>query len=260
MDNNMNSGTDIWSPLGEQRWRELAEGSSASKLQLKFAAARFGGMNATAAAKAAGYSGDKDSLRRAGYSALRSTAVQALLELAALNAPLDAKITEKEIDAKLARLIRSGDPLTMLKATELHQKREAARAAELATKREEDDFYLNLDQMDADLICAMPSAGIGGAILLGMRYSDGGNISNFHYLKEIAPLVSRKFPENCQRWRSRLEHPGFKNELAYVDQCAAGPLLEAEALIAAVRAKSPRANAPKIRTGRDFVEANNAAR
>jgi hypothetical protein len=129
---------DIWSPLDEQKWRELAEGTGASALQLKFAAARFGGAGATAAARLAGYSGDKDSLRRAGYSAVRSRAVQSLLELASVAAPEDARISDREIDAKLARLIRNGDPNVVIKAAELHQKREtlrneAQRAAEQAT-------------------------------------------------------------------------------------------------------------------------------
>ena len=118
---------DIWHPLGEQRWRELAEGTGASELQLKFAAARFGGATATAAARMAGYSGDGDSLRRAGNAAVRSTAVQNLLELAAINAPGDARISAREIDAKIAKLIRSADSNVSLKAMELHAKRETSR-------------------------------------------------------------------------------------------------------------------------------------
>ena len=118
---------DIWHPLGEQRWRQLAEGTGASELQLKFAAARFGGATATAAARMAGYSGDGDSLRRAGYAAVRSTAVQNLLELAAINAPGDARISDREIDAKIAKLIRSADSNVSLKAMELHAKRETSR-------------------------------------------------------------------------------------------------------------------------------------
>ena len=108
--------TDLWHPLGEQRWRELSEGTGASELQLKFAAARFGGASATAAARMAGYSGTADSLRRAGYAAVRSTAVQNLLELAAINAPGDAKIGDREIDAKIAKLVRSADSNVSLKA------------------------------------------------------------------------------------------------------------------------------------------------
>src|SRR5215472_1694165 len=118
---------DIWTPLGEQRWRELAEGTGASELQIRFSAARFGGASATAAARLAGYAGDSVSLRRAGYSAVRSSAVQNLLELASVAAPGEAKISDREIDAKLARLIRSGDPNVILKAAALHAKRETAR-------------------------------------------------------------------------------------------------------------------------------------
>jgi hypothetical protein len=113
-----NGGTDnIWQPLGEERWREIAEGTGASELQLKFAAARFGGASASRAAAMAGYADDgKGSIRRAGYSAVRSTAVQNLLELASIAAPGEAGITRKEIRAKLSRLCRSGDPQVSLKA------------------------------------------------------------------------------------------------------------------------------------------------
>jgi hypothetical protein len=258
----MNTRTvnDIWAPLGEAKWKELAEGSNASELQLKFAAARFGGMNASAAAKAAGYSGDKDAIRRAGYSALRSTAVQALLELAAINAPLDARITEKEIDAKLARLIRSGDPLTMLKATELHQKREAARAAELATAKEEPE--ITQSQFYAHLISALPSDGAGAALAVGFHVSGKKlpRIAWFPFLKEVAPVVSRKYPENWQRWRAYCDNPTLASELAYIDHCAAGPLLEGNALIAAVRGRCPEGRTQEVSTGlHDFKAVTDAA-
>ena len=54
-----------WGSLGEVRWRELADGTAASGLQLKFAAARFSGASATKAAKLAGYAGDDASLVQA---------------------------------------------------------------------------------------------------------------------------------------------------------------------------------------------------
>jgi hypothetical protein len=108
----------VWAPFGQERWRELADGTGASELQLKFAAARFSGASASAAARIAGYAGDAAALRRAGYAALRSTAVQNLLELAAINAPADAKISDKEIEAKIAKLIRSADSNVSLKAME----------------------------------------------------------------------------------------------------------------------------------------------
>jgi len=58
-------------PGGEERWKELAEATGASTLQLRFAVLRHGGASASAAARQAGYSGDSESIRRAGYAALR---------------------------------------------------------------------------------------------------------------------------------------------------------------------------------------------
>ncbi len=57
----------FWQPFGEIRWRDFAETAGATELQLKFAVARFSGASAAAAAKIAGYAGDHDSMRRAGY-------------------------------------------------------------------------------------------------------------------------------------------------------------------------------------------------
>lgn len=118
---------ESWGSIGEQRWRELAEAAGASELQLRFTVLRFSGASASKAARLAGYAGDEKAIRRAGYSAVRSSAVQALLELAEVAAPEDMRITDKEIDAKIAKLIRSADPNVVLKATEIHAKRQAVR-------------------------------------------------------------------------------------------------------------------------------------
>jgi hypothetical protein len=76
---------DPWRPFGEAQWKEFQEATQASDMQLRFAIERFNGATATAAAKAANYSGDHDAIRRAGYSALRSAAVVALLDMAAVH-------------------------------------------------------------------------------------------------------------------------------------------------------------------------------
>jgi hypothetical protein len=130
MANETEGADEFWQPLGESRWRELAQSAGASELQLRFAVARFSGATATGAARLAGYSGDKDAMRRAGYAAARSTAVSNLIELASINAPGDAKITDKELDAKIAKMVRSPDSNVSIKAIELHAKREAQRKAE----------------------------------------------------------------------------------------------------------------------------------
>jgi hypothetical protein len=185
---------DIWSPLGEQKWRELADGTGASELQLKFAAARFGGASASRAAKLAGYSGDSDSLRRAGYSAVRSTAVQTLLELAAINAPGDAKISDKEIDAKLARLIRSGDPNVVIKAAELHAKREATKAA---AGEHPDDDGLSEWRLERDFL--MQNNGAVAYVLMRGIY-------NSHLLHDThALMMQQRFgPELWEACRGQL--------------------------------------------------------
>src|SRR6516225_4241271 len=128
--------TDPWHPFGEAQWREFAETVRASDLQLKFAVARFNGASAAEAARVAGYAGDHDAIRRAGYQALRTSAVVALLDMAAVHAPGEQKLTEGEVDYRLAKLVRSPDPLIMLKATELYDKRKQ-RAKEAAPQEEE---------------------------------------------------------------------------------------------------------------------------
>jgi hypothetical protein len=132
-------GDDFYKPFGEAKWKEFAETVQASDLQLRFSVARFNGASAAAAAKIAGYSGDHDAIRRAGYQAVRSAAVVALLDLAAVHAPAENALTDAEVDSRLARLVRSPDPLIMLKATELYDKRKA-RAKEAGTAPEDDGF------------------------------------------------------------------------------------------------------------------------
>jgi hypothetical protein len=132
-----------WVSLGEERWRELGQATGCSELQLRFAVLRFGGMSAGAAAKLSGYAGTNKSWRRVGYDAVRSTAVQNLLELAAVNAPEDARISDKEIDARIAKLVRSPDPNVSLKAVEAHAKRQAQRR-ELEASRDRDEVDPNV--------------------------------------------------------------------------------------------------------------------
>jgi hypothetical protein len=176
---------DIWSPLGEQRWRELAEGTGASELQIRFAAARFGGATATRAASLSGYAGDKDAIRRAGYAALRTTAVQNLLELAAINAPSDAKISDKEIDAKLARLIRSGDPNVVIKAAELHAKREAAKAEAGNTP---DDDALNEWRLCRDFLI-QPQGATQFVLFYRAMKGPMGHPANYPLLLDVQQVI-----------------------------------------------------------------------
>jgi hypothetical protein len=126
---------------------------------------------------------------------------------------------------------------------ELHAKREREQKAELAAHKED---IPDQDEDDANLICAIPMAGVGAALILGSRFNRGFyRISGFKYLAEVAPIVSQKFPENWARWRARCVSPSLREELEFIDQCAAGPLLEGDALIQAVRAKAPAKGAQR---------------
>jgi hypothetical protein len=234
----------VWAPFGEARWRELAEGTGASELQLKFAAARFSGASASAAARIAGYAGDAAALRRAGYAALRSTAVQNLLELAAINAPADAKISDKEIEAKIAKLIRSADSNVSLKAMEQHSKREAAHK-EAAQESPDINVWDECSAMCTD----MPMSGVGAGLAMGVWVNGGGNLINFPLISEAAPIVSKKWPEDWARW---LEKHSERSR-QFLNEMAAGPLLEGDALVAACRAKRAKRGpiAAKAEVGAD---------
>ena len=106
-----------WGKLGPDKWQELAQACGTSELQTRFAAARHAGASAAVASRLAGYADSGDGgARRAGYAALRSTGVQRLLELAAIESPDEAAISDAEVDAKIARLIRCPDANVSLKA------------------------------------------------------------------------------------------------------------------------------------------------
>ena len=109
-----------WSPFGESWWLESQETVGASDLQVRFAACRYRGMNAAAAARAAGYTGDALATRQAGSRAAQSTAVQHLMALAKAEArgDDDGHVGLDEARSILSRLARGADPLTKIRAIE----------------------------------------------------------------------------------------------------------------------------------------------
>jgi hypothetical protein len=204
----VNDNDGLWAPLGEQRWRDLAEGTGASELQLKFAAARFGGATASRAAKLAGYADDGDgAIRRAGYSALRSTAVQTLLELAAINAPGDAKISSKEIDAKISKMIRSQDSNVSLKAMEVFAKREAARKEAESNEPELPADVAMLNEARGLLGCGSGGLLHVAALHLGIIGDYGPRVSftALPLFAELAPNIKEEYPEVWQRILNALD-------------------------------------------------------
>jgi len=233
---------DFWKPFGESKWREFATTVSASELQLRFAVARFNGASATAAAKIAKYAGNADAIRRAGYSAVRSAAVVALIELAETHAPQAAGLTDAEVDAKVAKLVRSPDPQISLKATELFDKRKQ-RKAEANAQPE-----LSLEEQLADIITSVPESGCGPFLALSCFRSKTGNLINFPYLAEVAPVIARYFPGEWQLWRASEKAHWVQD---FLDKQAANPFLEPAQLAIAIKNKAPRPTKPTAEVTND---------
>jgi hypothetical protein len=115
-----------WSPLGSAFWEEAQKTTGASDMQVRFACCRHRGMTAVGSAKAAGYSGDADSIRQAGSRAAKSTAVMNLLALAQAEQAGgdDGTVSPAEARRILSRLARGSDPSVRIRAVELLAKLE----------------------------------------------------------------------------------------------------------------------------------------
>jgi hypothetical protein len=222
---------DFWRPFGEAQWKEFADTVQASDLQLRFSCARFNGASAAAAAKIAGYSGDHGAIRRAGYQAVRSAAVVALLDLAAVNAPEQSALSESEVEAKVAKLVRSPDPQISLKACELFDRRKQRQRELNATKSEE-----SAEEQMAAIITSVPESGAGAFLALSTFRSSTGNLISFPFLAEVAPVIAKNFPTEWQRWRGKER---VQWALDFIDKAASGPILEDAELVAAIKRKAP---------------------
>jgi hypothetical protein len=199
----------IFAPLGEKRWREIAEGTGASELQLRFAALRYSGASQTRAAKIAGYAQGDDpaALRRAGYTAARSTQVQNLLELAAIAAPGDAKISDKEIDAKISKMIRSADGNLSIKAMAIHEQRAAIRKEAEATDFHESPEAVCRDHLS---LCRPKMVVLIWAEIWLRNYQ-------WHtpFIRDFVPFLARYHPNEWADYRAMLS--GKQNQMK--DEC-----------------------------------------
>jgi hypothetical protein len=230
-----------WSPLGEQRARELGEAAGCSELQLRFAVARFQGASQTRAAALAGYEAAGDALRRAGYAAYRSTGVQNLLELMAINAPDSVAISGREIDAKIAKLIRSQDSNVSIKAMELFAKREAAQR-EADAAGETDDYRKQVDE-------CLSIEGIYAAPAVARGWKDF--VLAAPHFELYASFLKRRFPELWEKYREPIakraecfKHSAAEqNHLKLFDELGDRPELTNDQFMAALSIKRMASNA-----------------
>lgn len=193
VENGTTSSLD-WGEIGEARWRELGKAAGASELQLRFAVARHAGATLGVAARLAGYSdsdGRKGAHRSAGYSALRSTAVQNLLELSAIEAPDEAAITDIEVAAKIAKLVRSPDPNVALKAIDLRAKHN--------DRCRPDEFDVDLSSLEETYLHILQSDEVVGFIIVAVMAFLGPAACIGPVERLLAPVVKHELPDLWRR-------------------------------------------------------------
>jgi hypothetical protein len=230
----MTADTFDWGSIPYETWMEFARTVGADERHAKFAAAKFRKCTNTQAAREAGFGvGSGTSTRSEGYRVARSNKVNQLLALAAAEAGggYDGTLTKQESRSILTAMARGSDPQVRIKSIELLNKLEREEAA--ANAKPED----SLEQTFADIIRAVPEDAAGAVIAMSCFNSAFGNVANFPFLKECAPIVSRTYPAEWKKWR---DATGAKWGFEFIDRVAAGPLLEGDDLVRAVKSRVPR--------------------
>jgi hypothetical protein len=218
--------------LGRDWWLKTAAQVGASERHAKFAAAKHRGCTNTEAARVAGFGvGSESSTRSEGYRLLRSNRVNQLLALATVESGsgYDGTVSRQESKQILTSLARGSDPAIRIKSIELLSKMEREEVA--ASRPEEPSLAESLWGM----INALPESGIGAALALGAFFNSTGNIINCPHLTECAPIVAKNFPGEWGRWKAASQTHWH----ALLNEMAAGPLLEGDELVAAVKRKLP---------------------
>lgn len=106
--------------LSKSWWFDQGSLCGASTQQIIFSACVHRGMTATASAKRAGYAGNTDTIRQAGFRARHSAAVETLLGMAnALTGTgVEPVVNPDESKSILSKLARRSDPTTRIRALE----------------------------------------------------------------------------------------------------------------------------------------------
>jgi hypothetical protein len=207
-------------PPGREWFESAGADVGATPQQIKFAAARFGGASASAAAKLAGYAGSDRALRSSGYAALRSNGVKRLLQLAESERVGTADIPEassEEIKKTLSGLLRAPDPTIKLRAAEQLSKLDnAERAAQgEVPERSPDEIILEILQMGSLFVVA------------GLLFEDGDLPWGLAATPLVAPVVKQRYPDLWVRRREQFDGEGHKADF---DALGDGPVLSVEAI------------------------------
>jgi hypothetical protein len=223
-----------WGELGRDWWLETAQSVGATERHAIFAAVKHRGGTNTDAARSAGFGGGSEaSVRSEGYRLARSNKIMRLLALAAAEAGggYDGNVTLAETKQILSTLARGSDPAVRIKALEALNKLD-----EQERRRNEPTESLDYERGVYLLAKELPQSGLGAALALSNYFQTAGHIIGFRYLKEVAPIVSRTFTDDWQRWRSKHS----PDDIAQLDKLAAGPLLDGDELVLAMSQNLPK--------------------
>jgi hypothetical protein len=208
-----------WSPLGEEWWTETATTCGGSDLQARLACCLHQGKTKSLSARLAGYSGDDESIRQAGSRGAKTTAVMNMMALAKAESGSGSDGTVGTAEAKqiLSRLARGSDPGVRIKAIEsLNKIEQTERAA-----NQQEDTGDPADTARA-IICAAPT--YGPMLAAGMWFDAYRELESFPFLRQVAPLLKDKFPEEWSRWCGARPAP-------VLEEAAAGPIPTPDELV-----------------------------
>jgi hypothetical protein len=107
---------------------------------------------------------------------------------------------------------------------------EREEAAINADKSEE-----SLEENLAVIIATIPESAAGAFLAMSHFNSTCGNLINFPFLRECAPIIAKTYPAEWARWRSKAR----EDWRSYLDEMANGPVLESDELSHAVKARAP---------------------
>jgi hypothetical protein len=190
-----------WGALGEAWWRENGAACRATETQIKYACSRHQGANKSKAATLAGYSGSPEALRSTGVRAEGSKGVEELMILAAATegGSADGPVTDREVDLKLTKLIRSPDGAISLKAIEARDKREANRRDR--GESSEDDGFSEW-RFCRTLLTMKGGASIYMLMVKGLN-GDLGWPGNYNLLHDVHHLAMQEpFGKQIWEWAS----------------------------------------------------------
>jgi hypothetical protein len=187
-----------WGELGAAWWLENGQTLGATDRQVKLACLKHGAqMSNTAAAKAAGYTGEDDSLRNTASKAVRAPKVQQLIALATAEATgTNSSPMTPDARSVIEKMMLSGDQNIRLAAAKELMKVEN-RAEGIGRAADTDGFGTWRTARD---YLRLPG---GAAAYIHLHCGTGNPLSNLPLLQDFHTALMRDDPDLWQRMYAR---------------------------------------------------------